>query len=36
MEITFSGDTEEVLSKKRGRKTKKENYFDIREENAVR
>jgi len=36
MEITFSGDTEEVLSKKRGRKTKKENYFDVREENAVR
>jgi len=36
MTETFSGTTEEVLSKKRGRKTKKENYFDIREENAVR
>jgi hypothetical protein len=36
MSETFSANTEEVLSKKRGRKTKKENYFDVREENAVR
>jgi hypothetical protein len=36
MTETFSGSTEEALSKKRGRKTTKENYFDIREENAVR
>jgi len=36
MTETFSGTTEEVLSKKRGRKTTKENYFDLREETAVR
>jgi len=32
----LSGQTEETLSKKRGRKTVKENYFDVREETAVR
>jgi len=32
----ISGTTEDKLSKKRGRKSKKENYFDIREENAVK
>jgi len=32
----ISGTTEDKLSKKRGRKSKKENYFDVREENAVR
>jgi hypothetical protein len=36
MSETPSGLTENVLSKKRGRKSQKENYFDIREENAVR
>jgi len=36
MEITLSSTTEDVSSKKRGRKAQKENYFDIREEEAVR
>lgn len=33
---TLSANTEDVLSKKRGRKAQKENYFDIREEDAVK
>ena len=33
---TQSGLTEDVSSKKRGRKSIKENYFDIREEDAVK
>jgi hypothetical protein len=33
---SLSGISEEVSSKKRGRKAQKENYFDVREENAVR
>ena len=34
---TLSAQTEDVSSKKRGRKSsQKENYFDVREENAVR
>jgi len=33
---TLSATTEDVLSKKRGRKTVNVNYFDVREENAVR
>ena len=33
---TLSANTEDVLSKKRGRKAVKENYFDVREEVAVR
>jgi predicted SprT family Zn-dependent metalloprotease len=36
MQETLSAQTEDVSSKKRGRKTVKENYFDIREETAVR
>ena len=36
MSETLSAITEDVSSKKRGRKAVKENYFDIREENAVR
>ena len=32
----LSGSTEETTSKKRGRKAVKENYFDVREETAVR
>lgn len=36
MTESLSGITEDSLSKKRGRKTQKENYFDIREETAVR
>lgn len=36
MQDTFSAVTEDVLSKKRGRKAVKENYFDVREEEAVR
>lgn len=36
MQETLSAQTEDVLSKKRGRKAVKENYFDIREETAVR
>ena len=36
MSETLSAKTEDVSSKKRGRKSQKENYFDIREENAVR
>ena len=32
----LSGSTESIESKKRGRKTKQSNYFDVREENAVR
>ena len=33
---TLSAITEDVSSKKRGRKAQKENYFDIREEDAVK
>ncbi len=33
---TLSANTEDTVSKKRGRKAVKENYFDVREENAVR
>ena len=36
MSETLSATTEDVLSKKRGRKAVKENYFDVREETAVR
>jgi len=36
MQETLSAKTEDVLSKKRGRKSLKENYFDVREETAVR
>ena len=36
MQETLSAQTEDVLSKKRGRKAIKENYFDVREETAVR
>ena len=36
MEETLSATTEDVSSKKRGRKTVNVNYFDVREENAVR
>ena len=36
MSETLSAKTEDVSSRKRGRKSVKENYFDIREENAVR
>lgn len=36
MSEILSGITEESLSKKRGRKAVKENYFDVREETAVR
>lgn len=36
MQETLSAATEDVLSKKRGRKSVKENYFDLREEEAVR
>ena len=36
MQETLSAQTEDVSSKKRGRKTVKENYFDVREETAVR
>ena len=36
MEETLSAMTEDVSSKKRGRKSVKENYFDVREETAVR
>ena len=32
----LSATTEDVTSKKRGRKSVKENYFDVREENAVK
>lgn len=32
----LSGVSEDISSKKRGRKSQKENYFDIREENAVK
>jgi len=32
----LSGTSEEIALKKRGRKSQKENYFDIREENAVK
>ena len=35
MSETLSGNTENVSSKKKGRKTKKQNYFDVREEKAV-
>ena len=36
MQETLSATTEDVLSKKRGRKTVNLNYFDVREEIAVR
>jgi len=36
MQETLSATTEDVLSKRRGRKAVKENYFDVREEEAVR
>lgn len=36
MDTTLSAITEDVLTKKRGRKAQKENYFDIREEEAVK
>ena len=36
MSETISAQTENVSSKKRGRKSVKENYFDVREETAVR
>ena len=36
MQETLSGTTEDVSSKKRGRKTVNVNYFDVREETAVR
>jgi predicted SprT family Zn-dependent metalloprotease len=36
MEETLSATTEDVSSKKRGRKTVNANYFDVREETAVR
>jgi len=36
MQESLSAATEDVLSKKRGRKAVKENYFDVREEEAVR
>jgi predicted SprT family Zn-dependent metalloprotease len=36
MQETLSAQTEDVASKKRGRKSVKENYFDVREETAVR
>jgi len=36
MSETISGKTEDVSLKKRGRKAVKENYFDVREETAVR
>jgi predicted SprT family Zn-dependent metalloprotease len=36
MTETLSGTSEEIALKKRGRKAQKENYFDIREENAVK
>jgi predicted SprT family Zn-dependent metalloprotease len=36
MQETLSAQTEDISSKKRGRKAVKENYFDVREETAVR
>ena len=36
MQESHSATTEDILSKKRGRKAVKENYFDVREEEAVR
>lgn len=36
MQDSLSAATEDTLSKKRGRKAVKENYFDVREEEAVR
>ena len=36
MQETLSAQTEDVSSKKRGRKTVNVNYFDVREEDAVR
>lgn len=36
MQEVISAQTEDVSSKKRGRKAVKENYFDVREETAVR
>lgn len=36
MDLSLSSITEDVNTKKRGRKSQKENYFDIREEEAVK
>jgi hypothetical protein len=36
MQETLSATTEDVSSKKRGRKAVNLNYFDVREETAVR
>lgn len=36
MQETLSAITEDITSKKRGRKAQKENYFDVREEDAVK
>jgi len=36
MQETLSAITEDITSKKRGRKSQKENYFDVREEDAVK
>lgn len=36
MQESLSAKTEDIISKKRGRKAVKENYFDVREENAVK
>jgi hypothetical protein len=36
MQDSLSANTENILSKKRGRKSIKENYFDLKEENAVK
>jgi len=36
MSETVTGLTEDVASKKRGRKAVQINYFDVREEDAVR
>ena len=36
MQETLSASTEDVLSKKRGRKTTQLNYFDVKEELAVK
>ena len=36
MQETISATTEDVLTKKRGRKAVTLNYFDVREEEAVR
>ena len=36
MQEPLTGITEDVSAKKRGRKTVNINYFDVREENAVK